>query len=135
MDYGKRFGAAANPPRTFRRHRTDDRVTEGKGSKDLTASVDFDQLIAEGRRWGLGLETYLPLGRFLLEGGIEDWLSGLAGAGETEAFKARAKIKTLIHPEGMGETFKVLIQRKDGAAPRAGASSPSLHKEAPWRLE
>jgi SAM-dependent MidA family methyltransferase len=34
------------------------------------------------------------------------------GQSETDRFRARLQLKTLIYPEGMGETFWVLIQRK-----------------------
>lgn len=105
VDYGKRFGAAPNPPRAFRRHRLEDALLDAPGSKDLTASVDFEALISQGERRGLALERYETLSRFLLDGGVADWLEGAD-------FAQRAKVKTLIHPEAMGETFKVLIQRK-----------------------
>jgi SAM-dependent MidA family methyltransferase len=36
----------------------------------------------------------------------------MAGASEHAKTAARSLFKTLIHPEGMGETFKVLIQQK-----------------------
>lgn len=105
VDYGKRFGAAPNPPRTFFRHTTGGDVTARKGLQDITASVDFDSLIDAGSRCGLSLESYGSLSRFLLDGGIAEWAFGAS-------FKSRAKLKTLIHPEGMGEVFKVLIQRR-----------------------
>ncbi len=115
IDYGKRFGASPNPPRTFYRHTTDELVTDGKGRKDITASVDFDALIDEGGRLGLGLELYGSLSRFLLEAGIADWMP----SGDSVAdLKARTKIKTLIHPEGMGEVFKVLIQKRSPELPQ-----------------
>ena len=114
VDYGKRFQGAPNPPRTFFRHATDDRLAEAKGLKDITASVDFDSLIAEGGRCGLKLESYGTLSRFLIDGGVSDWLK----AGEdAAAWRSRAKIKTLIHPEGMGEVFKVLVQGRTAALP------------------
>lgn len=105
IDYGKRFGAAPNPPRAYFRHSTSLDVSARKGRQDITASVDFDRLIEAGRREGLELETYCSLARFLIDGGI-------AGSLEAASYKSRLKIKTLIHPEGMGEVFKVLIQRR-----------------------
>jgi SAM-dependent MidA family methyltransferase len=39
------------------------------------------------------------------------------GASELERIRARLLLKTLIHPEGMGETFRVFIQHKGMAAP------------------
>jgi SAM-dependent MidA family methyltransferase len=109
IDYGRRMKGAPNPPRTFFKHTTDFRLTEGKGFKDITASVDFDQLIAEGTRLGLEVDAYETLGRFLIEGGVTDWLPEGTDAA---AFKARSQVKTLLHPDGMGEAFKVLIQKR-----------------------
>ena len=40
------------------------------------------------------------------------------GAREVEHIRARLMLKTLIHPEGMGETFHVFIQHKGIDAPR-----------------
>jgi SAM-dependent MidA family methyltransferase len=34
------------------------------------------------------------------------------GQSEAEQIRARLQLKTLIHPEGMGERFQVLVQRK-----------------------
>src|SRR5581483_2426292 len=54
IDYGRRMAGAPNPPRSFERHRVgDDALTERPGSKDLTASVDFDALIDGGKQEGL----------------------------------------------------------------------------------
>lgn len=117
IDYGKRFGSSGvNPPRSYRKHSTDSEVTQGKGSKDITASVDFDALIEEGEGLGLKTESFGTLSRFLIDGGIERWLP--EDPESLEAVKARSKIKTLIHPEGMGEAFKVLIQSKEAPAKR-----------------
>jgi SAM-dependent MidA family methyltransferase len=109
IDYGRRMKGAPNPPRTFFKHTTDFRLTEGKGFKDITASVDFDQLIGEGSRLGLEIDAFETLGRFLIEGGVTDWLPE---GSDAASFKARSQVKTLLHPDGMGETFKVLIQKR-----------------------
>lgn len=110
IDYGSRFpSGACNPPRTFFKHfqGTDDLTQPGR---DITSNVDFEALIEEGRKSALELESYSTLSRFLLDGGIEEWIG--PDADSLENFKNRSKIKTLLHPEGMGEIFKVLIQSK-----------------------
>jgi SAM-dependent MidA family methyltransferase len=113
IDYGKRFAPGTpNPPRAFRRHRVESQLSAAPGAQDLTASVDFEAVIAAGERSGLALESYESMAKFLLDGGIESWFKACEGE-DAAAFKERAQLKTLIHPEAMGEAFKVLIQRKN----------------------
>lgn len=110
VDYGKRFGPAdPNPPRGFRAHSHCTDLAADAGSQDLTASVDFAALSRHGAAHGLSEASYSTLSSFLIERGI---LSHLPKGDSTEAWAERAKIKTLFHPEGMGEAFKVLIQEK-----------------------
>jgi SAM-dependent MidA family methyltransferase len=113
IDYGKRFAGAPNPPRTYFRHSTDTLLTDRRGLKDITASVDFESLIAAGQNLKLSLESYSTMTRFLIDRGIADWLPLET---DIESLKSRTKIKTLLHPEGMGETYKVLIQTKSETA-------------------
>lgn len=114
VDYGKRFAPGApNPPKGFRAHAHVGDLTAAAGHQDLTANVDFTALEAAGEAVGLKTELYAPLSSFLIERGI---LGQLPQGESSEAWAERAKIKTLFHPEGMGEAFKVLIQEK-GAAP------------------
>ncbi|HVE12166.1 MAG TPA: SAM-dependent methyltransferase [Elusimicrobiota bacterium] len=111
VDYGARLDAATpNPPRYFRRHQTGADVVDRPGEKDLTASVDFSALMRAGERRGLRTASFSTLGKFLLERGIVERMP----AGDTlAAYKERNQIKTLFHPEGMGDSFKVLIQEKN----------------------
>ncbi len=112
IDYGKRFApGTANPPRAFHRHAVETELTREPGAQDLTASVDFEALIGAGYSAKLGLESFETLSKFLIEGGLLAWIEAAAGD-DSAAYRERAKLKTLIHPEGMGEVFKVLIQRK-----------------------
>jgi SAM-dependent MidA family methyltransferase len=56
---------------------------------------------------------------FLIAMGRANELADLyePGASETEKLKARLLLKTLINPEGMGETFRVFVQHKGIEAP------------------
>ena len=113
IDYGKRFAPGApNPPRAFRRHALETELTREPGAQDLTASVDFEGLIESGAAAGLALDSYESLSKFMIDGGLLAWLEAAAGD-DSAAYRERAKLKTLIHPDGMGEVFKVLIQRKE----------------------
>lgn len=112
VDYGKRFTAETpNAPRAYRAHRIEIDLTAAPGAQDLTVPADFNALIAAGEKAGAPSESFESLSRFLLEGGIESFLAAAAGD-DASSYKERAQLKTLIHPEGMGEAFKVLIQRK-----------------------
>ncbi|MBI4462129.1 MAG: SAM-dependent methyltransferase [Acidobacteria bacterium] len=98
----------------YRAHRVSEDVLAWPGAQDLTAHVNFTALIEHGRRIGL-----LPLGftsqaKFLLALGRGNEFADLSvtGATEAERYQARLRLKQLIYPEGMGETFKVLIQAK-----------------------
>jgi SAM-dependent MidA family methyltransferase len=112
VDYGKRFTSETpNAPRAYRAHRIEDDLTARPGEQDLTVPADFNALIAAGEKAGATLESFSSMSRFLLEGGIEEFLLGAAGD-DASSYKQRAQIKTLIHPDGMGEAFKVMLQRK-----------------------
>jgi SAM-dependent MidA family methyltransferase len=112
LDYGKRFSdETPNMPRAYRAHRIETDLVSEPGTKDLTVPVDFSALIEAGRAAGLELESYERLSRFLIDGGIERWVAA-AGGDDARAYAERARLKTLFHPEGMGEAFKVLVQRK-----------------------
>lgn len=111
-DYGKRFTAETpNAPRAYRAHRLEDDLTAFPGEQDLTVPADFNALIAAGDAAGAALDSFESMSRFLLDGGIESFVAAAAGD-DASSYKERAQLKTLLHPEGMGEAFKVLIQRK-----------------------
>ncbi len=113
LDYGKRFTSETpNAPRAYRAHRLESDLTAAPGKSDLTVPADFSALIAAGDSAGAPLESYESLSRFLVVGGIDAFLAAAAGD-DASSYKERAQLKTLVHPEGMGESFKVLIQRKN----------------------
>ena len=110
VDYGRRFGPCdPNPPRGFIRHAHASDLLANVGRQDLTSSVDFSRLCDDGEGCGLKPVLYTTLSKFLLDRGI---LGCLPAGDSPAAWAERAKIKTLFHPEGMGEAFKVLIQEK-----------------------
>jgi SAM-dependent MidA family methyltransferase len=85
------------------------------GEQDLTAHVNFTALTKEGRAWGMEPSPLQTQSAFLLEHGTEQMLSAVNAAKDPkERLRASSAAKSLIHPEGMGGTFKVLVQRKSG---------------------
>jgi SAM-dependent MidA family methyltransferase len=98
----------------YDRHRAGEDFYRAPGAQDLTAHVNFTALDLWGSRGGLIRTGFTSQTNFLLALGRHSNFVDLesAGASEHEKIAARSLFKTLIDPEGMGETFKVLIQQK-----------------------
>ncbi|MGH7233759.1 MAG: class I SAM-dependent methyltransferase [Nitrospiraceae bacterium] len=77
------------------------------GQQDMTAHVDFTSLATIGEEHGLHVTGFTNQMSFLMGWGVEEALSELEpGSAEFQS------IIQLLRPEGMGRTFKVLIQHK-----------------------
>jgi SAM-dependent MidA family methyltransferase len=87
---------------SYRRHTALEDVLAGPGERDITAHAHFTALEEEGSRAGLDRAAFQTLAQVILDAG-EEILSRLA---ERHALQ----LKTLLF--GMGETFRVLLQRK-----------------------
>ena len=110
FDYGHRsrtlFHPLARPAGTLAAHRGGRRggdPLERPGEQDLTAHVDWDELVAAGEAEGLTSEGPIRQGRFLSEAGIFDFV-------RDEAEKWRAY--RLVDPAGMGDEISVLVQSR-----------------------
>ncbi len=120
IDYGylaRELYSAARPAGTllaYRGHRVSDDLLACPGDQDLTAHVNFTALIEHGRTLGLLPCGYTTQTKFLLALGKANEFADLYApdASEAQRYKARLQLKQLIYPEGMGETFKVLVQAK-----------------------
>jgi SAM-dependent MidA family methyltransferase len=101
----------------YSRHRASEDFFSAPGEQDLTAHVNFTMLEQAGERHGLCRAGLVSQSHFLLAWGKANDFSDLYDEGqtETERLRARLLLKTLIFPEGMGETFFVLIQHKNAA--------------------
>jgi SAM-dependent MidA family methyltransferase len=84
------------------------------GEQDMTAHVDFSSLAAVGEEQGLHVTGFTNQMSFLMGLGVEEMIEEL----EPESRELQAAIH-LLKPDGMGSTFKVLIQHK-------GISHPEL---------
>jgi SAM-dependent MidA family methyltransferase len=98
----------------YDRHRRGEDFYRAPGAQDLTAHVNFTALDLWGAPGGLIRSGLTSQTNFLLALARHSNFADLetAGASEHEKIATRSHFKTLIHPEGMGETFKVLIQQK-----------------------
>lgn len=77
------------------------------GEQDMTAHVDFSNLAAIGEEWKLRTTGFTNQMSFLMGLGVEQMMAEL----EQDSPQFKAAIH-LLRPNGMGTTFKVLIQHK-----------------------
>ena len=95
----------------YERHQAYEDVLSEPGSRDITAHVNFTALEQRGQELGLeslGLRTQA---QFLFAlGEADNFATVLEAATEAETLQMRMQLKSLLF--GMGETFRVLVQRK-----------------------
>jgi SAM-dependent MidA family methyltransferase len=111
----------------YRQHQADDDPYTSVGDKDITSHVDFTALQQAGEEAGLTTLWFGEQYRFLLGLGFVEELLRLQAqcADEREARALRLTLKNLILPEqGMGETFKVLVQGKGVGQPELLCARP-----------
>jgi len=103
----------------YSEHRASEDFFVSPGEQDLTAHVNFTALDVWGRRAGLSRTGCVSQMAFLVALGRANEFADLydEDSNEVERIRARLLLKSLINPEGMGETFQVFIQHKGLAQP------------------
>jgi SAM-dependent MidA family methyltransferase len=98
----------------YAEHRASEDFFVSPGEQDLTAHVNFTALDVWGRRAGLSRTGCVSQMAFLVALGRANEFADLYGEDSTkvERLRARLLLKSLINPEGMGETFQVFVQHK-----------------------
>lgn len=96
----------------YHKHKLVNNHYENIGEQDMTAHVNFTALVDRGEELGLGTVSMENQANFLINSGVLEALTAHERELESEAqkLKARAAVKRLVFPQGMGETFRVLIQ-------------------------
>jgi SAM-dependent MidA family methyltransferase len=95
----------------FRQQANDDPLIR-VGEQDMTAHVDFTSLAVVGETLGLQVTGFTNQMSFLMGLGVEKMIEKL----EPDSSEFRAAIH-LLKPNGMGSTFKVLVQHKGISCP------------------
>jgi SAM-dependent MidA family methyltransferase len=109
IDYGRPAWEYYAPERTrgtlraFSKHKVSANFLGPDGKVDLTADVDFTSLALDARETGLVPLAFMEMGSFLMMG-----IQGIAGTRP-----APPGLKYLLHPEGLGTAFHVLILGKN----------------------
>ncbi len=97
----------------YYRHTVADSPYVRVGQQDLTAHVDFTSLALAGQDVGLEVTGFTNQLHFLIGLGIEAAFAGL----DPESPQVAA-MRELLRPDGMGTTYKILIQHKGMLAPQ-----------------
>ena len=93
--------------RTYRRHSVGGDLLSVPGEQDLTAHVNFSQLIRAGEKAGLRTEALTSQSEFFANVARRKWSnSSPPSAGQIRQFQA------LTHPEHFGRVFQVLVQSR-----------------------
>ena len=94
------------------RHQATENPYTRIGEQDITAHVNFSDLMDEGAAASLKTVHFGTQKDYLIELGILDELRKLGEAGDAASLQRLLKIKKLILPGSMGERFKTLVQTK-----------------------
>jgi SAM-dependent MidA family methyltransferase len=116
FDYGfseeDRFSPAreGGTLRAYQGHQCSDKILNSPGAFDLTAHVDFPEIIRAGERAGLRTDVFQTQGRFLARVATEiPPQDSFAPPWDKPRIR---QFSTLTHPELLGQSFKVLVQSK-----------------------
>ncbi len=115
IDYGYTRAEAVRFPQgtlmSYRTHTARENVLEHPGEQDITAHVPFTALSGYGATVGLETVRLETLAQTLLTAGESDqFAAALHADSPGEELRRRMQLKSLLF--GMGETFRVLLQRK-----------------------
>jgi SAM-dependent MidA family methyltransferase len=95
--------------RAYHRHHASHDVLERAGEQDITASVNFSAVRDAGESAGLVTETFATQAQFL----TDIVAAQAAEPGFNEWFTPQARqFQTLTHPEHLGQSFRVLVQKR-----------------------
>jgi SAM-dependent MidA family methyltransferase len=110
----------------YEKHRASENFFRAPGQQDLTAHLNFTALDRHGSSAGLQRTGFTSQSNFLLSLARHSDFADLQSPAMSESQQARARLlfKTLIYPEGMGETFQILIQHKGVEQPHLSGLDP-----------
>ena len=114
--------------RCFHKHALNENPYLNIGEQDITAHVNFSDLMRTGDSLGLSTIKYTTQGQFLVDWGILDVLERYSSP-DNSSQKSRLAIKNLFLPELMGDRFKVLIQSKN-----LEEKIRTFYPESPFRI-
>ena len=109
IDYGYSQPASGDTVQAVRQHRFAG-LFEAPGEADLTAHVDFSDLVQRAKELNLAASGPMPMGEWLLRLGLEARMHQLLRrASAEEAMELRSRVSRLVDPAQMGALFKAVV--------------------------
>jgi NADH dehydrogenase [ubiquinone] 1 alpha subcomplex assembly factor 7 len=109
IDYGYSQPASGDTVQAVRQHRFAG-LFEVPGEADLTAHVDFSDLVQRAKELNLAASGPMPMGEWLLRLGLEARMHQLLRrASADEAMELRSRVSRLVDPAQMGALFKAVV--------------------------
>ncbi len=96
----------------YRSHHTEENPYVAIGEQDMTAHVNFSELIERGAGMDLEQVGYRSQMEFLIDLGLLELMEPLTARGDAASVRRLQALKNLLLPPMMGERFKVLLQKK-----------------------
>lgn len=94
-------------------HRVVHDVLSAPGSMDITAHVDFTAFARAGERAGMHTLHFMNQGAWLAQSpSVQQAIRDRARNPSPDSVQALAHARRLLMPDGMGESFKLLVQAK-----------------------
>jgi SAM-dependent MidA family methyltransferase len=121
VDYGEEadelYDFARRPQgslRGFSRHGFVDDVLAQPGERDITTTINWEQVKRAGKRLGFKVFEFTKQDKFLLQAGLLDELDLKLKQANSEAEKLRlsTSAREMILPGGMASNFQVLVHEK-----------------------
>ncbi len=105
----RRFGTAAS----YREHRVTRDLLANPGEQDITAHINFTDLVRAGEESGFTTLYFDRQAKFLLSLGAAENPMLREEADSAEALARKEDARRLILPDGIGEDIRVLVQGKN----------------------
>ena len=98
------------------------------GIQDLTSWVDFTAVAEAAAEHGLDVAGFVTQAQFLINGGLEEEVAGIADLGIADQLELSRQVKALTLPGEMGENFKCIgLSRGDVAGVTAFSNADRAH--------
>ncbi len=95
--------------RVFFKHKTDRDFYKQIGKKDITRTINMDFLIKKFETSGFKLICSYKMQEFILKESIDEIFKFERELDIRESIKFKTQLNYLLHPEAMGEIFKILV--------------------------